>query len=193
MTHTIFALDSVPAVSYHMTVNLIKQRGGKELVGKYVSMDGIAVIEPSFILATETFQELRDAGVLPVEGQESFLIVSECNKQYAWLAFNHEERDNEYLGCLKAVSAGEAAEHESWTHDPALNLWFITTENSQSEAPYERDQRRLWAAIEQVLIHRRDEVLSDRYYSLLDGLAACADEMKPKWLDNENANEGEGK
>lgn len=192
MTHTIFALDSVPAVPHHMAVNLIKQHGGKEMVGKYVGMDGIAVIEPSFILATETFNELRGAGVLPVEGQESFLIVSECNKQYAWLTYNHEERDNEYLGCLKAVSAQEAMEQDNWTHDPLHNRWFITTENSQSEAPHERDQRRLWAAIDDLLGAMCDDNWEDTQEAALR-IRGLRDEMKPKWLDNETAEEGKSK
>lgn len=179
MAHVIFALDEdTRALDRSAAVALIEGNGGKSLIGCYSHEDGRKITEPSYILHEDAFRRLNNGGLLPVGGQESFLKVSECNKQYAWLVWNHEERDNTYLGCLTCVSMEKAMEAPSWTFDPQLNRWFITTDNSQAAAPHEEDQIELWAAIDRVLLiagkHTGDRALMQ--------LRKCRDKMKPKWI-----------
>jgi len=192
MNHVIFATDG-DFVEQIAIKQIVEAAGGVSVVGKYTKMetlDATVVFEQSYILNYAKFNELLWAGQLPMKNQESVLVVSECNKQYATLRFLEDGkfagRPDKYLGCMKRVTEKEAKAQQAWTYKPTTGEWFIVVDNSQSEAPAERDARELWAAIDGVLNGWAEvEDIVDVGGTMgprVDALLAVRDKKKPRWL-----------
>jgi len=185
MTHVIFAVDTRihrDIVEAKKVSNwLIGTLGAKVLLGAYkMRGTGVAVTELSFLLPENVFDGyVNGTGI--VSKQESFLYVSECNKQYATLKFTDKSIPDEYLGCLKRVGRDEAMEKGEYSYDPITKQFFIVVANSQNEAPAERAARELWQAV--------DLTLNAIKYGSVSSLASAAekltkirDEQRPRWL-----------
>lgn len=68
-----------------------------------------------------------------VDNQESVLIITRCNKQYATLHFHNG--DTVGIGSLKQVSQEEALQHDAWTYNPEMNAWFIAVQENPDIVP----------------------------------------------------------
>lgn len=102
--------------------------------------------EPAFGMAASKFKELV-LGSEWVEGQESFLEVTGCNKAYCTLHYQ-DGRPSEYLGSFCAVSERVARSYPAWTYDPLQNAWFIAAHYNPDHAshikPYGEQAKRDW-------------------------------------------------
>lgn len=125
-TTVIFSIDDpcraqLEAFQRHIVAHGMTDRI-KPLIGCYKGQE-----EPSFIMPLSAFStcvELSDF----VLAQESFLIVSGCNKMYARLKFRGPEnldRPYEGLGSMCAVSETVARSYDSWTYRPDTDTWYI--------------------------------------------------------------------
>lgn len=178
----IFALDSNVNI---IAAALMHRLGAKPIIGRYryrtdLNLDAFAQ-EQSWLLPLDLFEE-HVLGTDMIEDQESVLQVSGCNKQYAHLRFLSEGNYSgltEHVGCLKAVPQAEAIDNEEWSYDIQQGRYFIAVKNSQSEAPAERDQRELWAAIDNLVsAHHRGAHLWP-YIAELEKVQR----LRPKHLD----------
>ena len=176
----IFAVDDPVAFGIFML-----DLKAKLLLGSYVMKStGTAVVEQSWLLPRDVFEK-KVLDTCFIAKQESVLVVTGCNKQYATLKFLN---DGAYdvltpdipLGCLKAVSQATALACPEWTYDPTFDRYFVTVPNSQSESPHDRDQRELWGVIDELLDESNG--LSD---GAIDRLINIRNRMKPKWLVSE--------
>jgi hypothetical protein len=185
----IFSLDNDVNV---MAQALMQTLGAKPMLGRYkMRGTGEYVTEQSWLLPEHVFMG-RVFGTGLIKNQESVLQISGCNKQYAHLLFLKDGYlllvDNEHLGFLKAVSKAEAETAGEWTYDIREGRYFTVVANSQSEAPHERDQRELWAAIDDLIVSdNAGGLVGDK----LTRLQMCRDKMRPKWLDKETHKTGE--
>lgn len=84
-------------------------------------------IEPSYLMLWDDFLD-HVIGKGFVGGQESILMVSECNKQYATLVFSDQSRQS--VGSLKSVGKDEAMKHDAWTYRPDLNTYWIAVDGN---------------------------------------------------------------
>ena len=184
----IFAVDDDARIFAEAFLHNIN---AKPLTGAYKMREtGENVYEESWLLPKDVF-EAKVLGSPIIRDQESVLIVSGCNKQYATLRYMIDGEyacwtEDEYLGCLKEVSQREAIEAGEYTFDRGTGRYFITVDTSQSESPHERDQRELWDAIAGLL----DVIDIDLNSNFSEELLDCADrlwfardKMRPKWLD----------
>lgn len=182
--HVIFSVDEryqSNAIAGSMAHNWLLTMGAKPLLGAYTMRDtGRVVMERSYLLSEKLFEDAVRNSPL-VQEQESFLFVTECNKQYATLHFA-DGLTYKDLGCLKAVSQAEAIKADDWSYDPFFNRYFITVPNSQSEAPAERDARELWDAIEDMLYSQAHGSINSCDNAAAK-LRAIRDKQKPKWID----------
>lgn len=178
----IFALDSNVNI---MAAALMYNLGAKPIIGRYryrkdASLDAYAQ-EQSWLLPLDLFEE-HVLGTDMIEDQESVLQVSGCNKQYAHLRFLKDgvySGLTEHLGCLKAVPQAEAISNGEWSYDIQMERYFIVVKNSQSEAPAEREQRELWAAIDNFLSAHHRGVQLWPYIEELEKVQR----FRPKHLD----------
>lgn len=67
------------------------------------------------------------------EEQESVMVISRCNKQYAILEYSNGELEG--IGSVKEVSMREALEKDAWTYDPETSKWFITVDGNNDDVP----------------------------------------------------------
>tara|TARA_Y100000296_G_scaffold66371_1_gene78414 strand:+ start:40738 stop:41256 length:519 start_codon:yes stop_codon:yes gene_type:complete len=105
---------------------------GQKLVGSVFPCVGSynGKQEWSFLMDQRDFLE----HALPFcSGQESILKISECNKQYATLAFR--DGTEKGIGSLKSVSQEEALKHASWTYRPDLKLFWIAVNGNPDTIP----------------------------------------------------------
>lgn len=181
--NVIFAVDQIDLIRRAVINNIILSYGGKVLAGQYtMASTGERVTEVSYLLDSELFEKLVGERVLPVEGQESFLYVTSCNKQYATLRY--ADGRTEALGSLHSVTKEEAHASPAFTFDPLTNTYWVTKPgNPDKEAPADRDARELWAAIDAVLDTYVFIPLGGYPSQELADLAAVRDKQRPKWLD----------
>lgn len=100
----------------------------KPLVGCYKGKQ-----EPSFLIEKAKFDRIiRDSGF--VDGQESILIVSGCNKAYATLEFLDGVTPDESLGSMCNVSEDAAMTYDAWTFRPDINRWYICAHENPDHA-----------------------------------------------------------
>ena len=132
MKYTIFSIDGVTEV--HALAKFMRhidtQRVMGKMEGEMVQLIGSykGALELSFILLTEDFEKhVKPYGF--VSNQESVLLVSECNKQYADLLYL-QDGHREALGSLKDVSKDEAMKHDGWSYRPDLGTYWITVKGN---------------------------------------------------------------
>jgi len=185
MANVIFAIDrhvSANFVTLTALETIIRERGGKKLQGKYTHKDGTEVYERSYLVSEDVWFK-HFAGQPYVSEQESILIVSECNKQYAHLRYLDGVTPDEHLGCLTHVAAEDAREAPAWSYDPLHNRFFICTENSQSSAPAEDDAVAMWKLFDQYLadIEYRG-AYGPHVRRFAEDLKELVANKKPRWI-----------
>jgi hypothetical protein len=158
--------------------NLFTEGGMKRpqpLVGCY---DG--TVEAAWITTTAALDAIGQSWQEHLIGdQESVLLVSGCNKQYAELLYLADGR-REPLGSLTQVTREAAQQEDAWTYNPQTSQWFVCRhENPDREAPADKDARALWAAIDAVL---ESEPYSGELDLAMSALRKVRGTMKPKWL-----------
>lgn len=67
------------------------------------------------------------------EDQESILLLTRCNKQYAVLEY--EDGRTEGIGCMKQVSQSDALNQDAWTYNPEQNAWYICVDKNPDDIP----------------------------------------------------------
>lgn len=97
------------------------------------------ILETSWICSTNDFNNFI-WGTKWVANQESVLLVSACNKQYASLMFSDFSKkdasvDTLSLGSLKSVDAEEAMKHDAWTYRPDLGIYWIAVKGNPDTVP----------------------------------------------------------
>jgi hypothetical protein len=141
--------------------------------------------EYSWITTTAALDALWESpfGASLLGEQESFLLFSECNKQYAELFYPDASnsptgQQRVPMGSMVCVSREEALRAEAWTYRPdTRNFYVCRKENPDRECMADRQQRELWAAIDGVLDNGPMSLASD-----LARLRAARASMKPRWL-----------
>ena len=175
--NVLFALDDTLDAQHHAAVvDWIKFCGGKLFAGKYTHDDGTVVREASYMLSEEDFDRMRGFSPRTVAGQESFLYITSCNKQYATLVYANGDRET--LGSMHSVTQKEAMDSPAFSLDYATGNYFVCKQgNPDKESPEARNQRKLWAAVDTLL----DGGFDDAWDALreLEDVRAV---MKPKWL-----------
>ena len=89
--------------------------------------------EHGWLMPTSTLRKLLKHHPEFFSKQESALLVSECNKQYATLFF-FDGRPDESLGSLKQV-AWEEVGSADYTFDPQTKRYFVTTADNPDGVP----------------------------------------------------------
>lgn len=91
----------------------------KPLIGCYKGEE-----EPSFICSQQVFRDnINHSGF--VDDQDSFLVITGCNKAYATLYYQHANRKYEALGSMCNVSEEVARSHDAWTYRPDIDAWYV--------------------------------------------------------------------
>jgi len=130
MKYTIFSIDGVERTdNLRKFLNFILENKAYDnikhnciqCIGSYKGE-----LELSFIMRISDFKVVVDAGF--VDGEESFVEFSECNKRYADLVWKDGVRQG--LGSLKSVTKEEAMKHDSWTYRPDMNTYWITVKGN---------------------------------------------------------------
>lgn len=135
MKYTIFSIDNHTDLRTmaRFLRYLDELRAMNKLSGNVVQCIGSweGKLEPSFLCRSDDWFKFI-AHSTYVEGQECVMQVSECNKQYAQLVYNHggDWMDTWFLGSLKDVDKEGAMMHKGWTYRPDLNTyWVVVTGN----------------------------------------------------------------
>lgn len=132
MKYTIFSIDKwyevhqIAKFLRHVdTLSALQKLQGRVIpcVGSYEG-----VLEVSYICRSDDFDtHILNSGY--VSGQESFVRLSECNKQYAELEYQHTGV-RKSLGSLKSVDKDTAMKETAWTYRPDLNTYWITVKGN---------------------------------------------------------------
>lgn len=91
------------------------------------------ITEYGWLLPVSTLRKLLKHHAVFFAGQESVLLVSECNKQYATLFF-FDGRPDESLGSLKETPEKDVG-GQDYTFEPLLNRYFVTTKDNPDGVP----------------------------------------------------------
>lgn len=98
--------------------------------------------ENSFLTTTEALDAVAQApGFFKQElySQESYLLISECNKQYAALFFQHDGRFGDAqlhpIGSLHAVPMAEAKKSDAWTYRTDTGQFYVAKKENPDRVP----------------------------------------------------------
>lgn len=131
MKYTIFSIDEVNNLHKlaKFTRHIDTQVAMGNLSGSVVTCIGSykGEIEQSFMMLTADYEtHVKPHGF--TDKQESVLLVSECNKQYADLLFSNGSRLS--IGSLKCVTKEEAMKQEAWTYRPDINQYWVAVDGN---------------------------------------------------------------
>ena len=125
MKYTIFSVDCDRADAF-LAFDI--GEAGSTLKGNIIECWGCykGQREFSFIVLTEDFEKhIRHQFC---RNQESFLRISECNKQYARL--DYADGRTAFLGSVRRVPEEVARSQDAWTYRPDTNEYWITVQGN---------------------------------------------------------------
>lgn len=144
----IFCIDD--ATKYRLFeshVNATKPEGCENAFARARGRYNHGLLERTYIMHGDVFLHVMDAQSLTVEAgwsfmddQESILLVTKCNKQYATLFFNPVlDRPNLALGSLCEVPEDEALASGSYTYREDIDCYFVCKHENPDRVPQEQD------------------------------------------------------
>lgn len=137
--YCIFSIDDQSPLGRNQFIGWFKGMAQAGLLtGELIPLIGYykGQTEYSYICHTKNMYEIVAAGF--IDGQESVMLVSECNKQYARLAYS--DGRTEGIGSLKSVNAEEALKHEAWTYRPDMDVYWIAVDGNPDTLPVTTSQ-----------------------------------------------------